>query len=88
MLTGYTRVVAKPGMGKELLSMAATMPGGTCFQLACDVGAGGSPRFSLCHHIPLFLGLQQSNGLGRAYKEMPGMPIAVGVTPRSLACFN
>ncbi|CAL5228542.1 g11696 [Coccomyxa viridis] len=27
MLTGFTKVVAKPGMGKELLSMAATMPG-------------------------------------------------------------
>ena len=33
MLTGFTKVVAKPGMGIELLSMAATMPGAPALTL-------------------------------------------------------
>ena len=40
MLTGFTKVVAKPGMGLELLSMAATMPGAPALYLAWNAYSG------------------------------------------------
>ena len=51
MLTGFTNVIAQPGMGKELLSMAATMPGtmlsSGCFHLQSFVIKANSGSSSL-----------------------------------------
>ena len=50
MLTGFTQVVAKPGMGKELLSMAATMPGASSFVPSALMARLAS--LSALQHIP------------------------------------